>query len=717
MSSQAKIDKYFLILLFFALMILPGNLYPAYANAAGSLDRSFNGTGIVTTVIDGSVAAGAAMAIQADGKIVVVGASQRNAHDSMALIRYNPDGSVDQSFGEAGKVITSFSEQWARATSVVVQPDQKIVVAGYTETGEVVGLIIRYNQNGSLDQTFNGTGIVRTDVPTGGWAGIYSVKLQPDGKIVAAGFGGPLSAHAFAVFRYNPDGTPDTTFNLTGQILTIIGNIYDTASALAIQPDGRIVVAGSVQVVDVRGRSQLIFCVVRYNDDGTLDSSFNHSGKATTFIAYHDAAQSVAIQPDGKIIVGGWSYNGSTEDFALARYSPNGTLDRSFNGTGTVTTHVGNSSYCFSLALQGDGKIIAAGRINLFGFQNHSALVRYLPDGSLDTTFNQTGKIITLIGNYSDQVGAVAFQPDGKIVVAGSSADTNGEGRFAVARYNATPSRSPFDYDGDGRSDISVFRSSAAAWYLLQSQAGFAGVSFGSSTDRMVPADYDGDSKTDIAVYRPSEGAWYVLNSGNSTVSSYVFGVAEDLPTPADYDGDGKADLSVFRPSTGTWYRLNSHDGSFFGYQLGQNGDKPALGDFDGDGKADISIFRPMDGSWYRVNSSTGQVAGTQFGTSGDLITPADYDGDGKTDIAVYRPSATAWYRLNSSTGAFAAVVFGAGTDIPAPGDFDGDGKADVCVFRPSDGNWYRLNSSNNAFVAQPFGANGDLPTPAAFRY
>lgn len=273
------------------------------------------------------------------------------------------------------------------------------------------------------------------------------------------------------------------------------------------------------------------------------------------------------------------------------------------------------------------------------------------------------------------------------------------------------------DYDGDGRSDLSVFRPSAGAWYLLRSTAGFTGVPFGLSTDRIAPADFDGDGKTDIAVYRPSTGFWFIINSATNTLTSAQFGAAQDLPAPADYDGDGRADLTVFRPANGIWFRLNSGNGSLFQTQFGANGDTPQIGDYDGDGKADLAVYRASAGTWYRINSGNGAFTGAQFGATADLTTPGDYDGDGKTDLAVFRPSSATWYRLNSGNGSFTGVVFGANGDNPSPGDFDGDGKDDISVFRPADGTWYRLNSSNGAFFAQQFGTNGDLPTPSAFRY
>ena len=272
-----------------------------------------------------------------------------------------------------------------------------------------------------------------------------------------------------------------------------------------------------------------------------------------------------------------------------------------------------------------------------------------------------------------------------------------------------------FDYDGDGRSDISVFRPSSGTWYLQRSAEGFYGQNFGLAGDRIAPADYDGDGRTDIAVFRASTGIWYVAHSADGTVSNHVFGVAEDVPTPADYDGDGKADISVFRPSTGTWYRLNSGNGSFIAEQFGVDGDRPTVGDFDGDGKADLAVFRPSTAVWYHALSSNGSFFAEHFGVASDRPVPADYDGDGSTDIAIYRPADGLWYIRNSSTVTYTPYLFGLAADIPVPADFDGDGKADIGVFRPSDGTWYIANSTNSRYTTFQFGLNGDLPTQSAF--
>ncbi|MBC7910219.1 MAG: S8 family serine peptidase [Pyrinomonadaceae bacterium] len=262
--------------------------------------------------------------------------------------------------------------------------------------------------------------------------------------------------------------------------------------------------------------------------------------------------------------------------------------------------------------------------------------------------------------------------------------------------------RKPFDFDGDGKTDVAVFRPTGGNWYILQSSNNaVAGQPFGFGTDRIVPGDYDGDGRADIAVFR--NGTWYLQRSMLG-FTGVQFGVSGDVPVPGDYDGDGKFDVAVFR--TGTWYILQSATGALRAEQFGSSTDKPVVGDFDGDGRADLAVFR--NGTWYLQQSTQGFV-GVNFGSAGDRTVPGDYDGDGKTDIAVFRNGT--WYLQRSQLG-FTGVQFGASGDIPTPGDYDGDGKTDIAVYRG--GTWYLLRSQLG-FTGVQFGASGDVPTPSAF--
>lgn len=308
--------------------------------------------------------------------------------------------------------------------------------------------------------------------------------------------------------------------------------------------------------------------------------------------------------------------------------------------------------------------------------------------------------------------GASFTTPEGitfRITYAGG---TGNDVQITVTRNAVTP----FDFDGDGRTDISVFRPSDAAWYWLQSSDGaFTGRQFGVSSDVIVPADYDGDGKTETAVFRPSTGIWYFIDSSTTAFRAVQFGTNGDTPAPADYDGDGKADISVFRPSTGTFYLLHSSDNSFHAQQWGTSGDVPVMGDYDGDGKAETAVYRPSASSFYILQSSNGGIIGQQWGTAGDKAVAADFDGDGKTDICVYRPSTSSWYYLQSSDNSFRGIAWGTSGDVPVAGDYDGDGKADIAVWRPSTGAFYILQSTNGSLRAEQFGLNGDLPVAAAY--
>jgi hypothetical protein len=307
-------------------------------------------------------------------------------------------------------------------------------------------------------------------------------------------------------------------------------------------------------------------------------------------------------------------------------------------------------------------------------------------------------------------VGAVTFYSAGN--QANNDGTADGDQIYTTSATVQPPppvvSRPPvYDFDGDDKSDISVFRPSDGVWYMLRSTDGFTANQFGISTDKVAPADYDGDDKTDLAVFR--DNTWYLLRS-QSGFTAVQFGAAGDIPQPADFDGDGKAELGIFRPSTGTWFMLNLANGGFNGVQFGANGDKPVAADYDGDGKADQAVFRPSDGAWYMLRSQAGFTA-VQFGISTDKPVVGDYDGDNKADQAVYRPADGTWYLLRSQAG-FTATQFGISTDLPAPGDYDGDAKTDLAVFR--DGVWYLLKSTQG-FTGVQFGASGDKPVPNAF--
>ena len=273
--------------------------------------------------------------------------------------------------------------------------------------------------------------------------------------------------------------------------------------------------------------------------------------------------------------------------------------------------------------------------------------------------------------------------------------------------YTPTTIRSRADFDGDGRTDLSVFRPSEGNWYVNRSTAGFVVLNWGLGTDIETPGDFDGDNKADAAIFRPSNGTWWILRSSGGIMST-TFGVNGDVPVVGDYNGDGLSDIAVFRPSNNTWY-IQHTGGPALTAVFGSAGDLPVRGDYNSDGSTDIAVFRPATGQWWIANSGGGVTVAT-FGLPTDKPVPADYDGDNKDDIAVYRNGT--WYVLRSTNGNVDVVNFGISSDLPVPGDYDGDGRDDQAVYR--DGTWW-LNRSTAGVTAQAFGTSTDRAIPRRY--
>jgi uncharacterized delta-60 repeat protein len=351
-------------------------------------------------------------------------------------------GRLDPSFGFRGVVLTGFNGgTYEAAYALAIQPDGKLVATGFSTSSTTPDFgVARYTSHGHLDRRFGAGGTVVTAFGGSGNADVANaVSIDSNGKVLVAGYSDASGSSDFALARYNPDGTRDSTFNSTGTVVTDFSGSgsVDVATAVAIDSNGKIVVAG---LSDASG-IPYDFALARYNPDGTLDSAFNSTGKVLTDFSESgsvDVARALAIQSDGKIVAAGYSNAGGiSNDFALARYNPDGTLDSSFNSTGTVVTDFsgsGSQDEGSAVAIQSDGKIVAAGMLFVNEKNADFALARYNPDdGSLDSTFNSTGKVLTDVGGV-DVAYALAIQSDGKIVAAGFS-DVSGTSDFAIARY------------------------------------------------------------------------------------------------------------------------------------------------------------------------------------------------------------------------------------------------------------------------------------------
>lgn len=728
-----------------------------------------------------------------DGKILIGG-----AHDYGELFRINADGSKDLTFA----VPVLVTSGWELVTGFIAEPDGKITFTGdfTTVNGLARNYLARLNADGGVDQQFApitpfGTGpsitIKRLSngqymVGKGMTGGTDFARMNYDGtrdntyddpnnvgnvndwhldSLERVVFDGTYENNK-GFFRLNSDGSLDSPF------LMSIG-LVSRVKALAAQPDGKMMVLGDFRCLGNGSRDRL----GRLNANGTLDTSFTLSVN----LGSNFEGEDVAVQPDGKILTL------TTIQHRLQRFTATGTVDPTLDlNTGSAAT----------MAVQPDGKILlGGGSLSVNGF-SRTGIARVNPDGTTDSAFNP------LLANPS--VKTIVLQPDGKIVIGGSFTSVNGTARPNIARLNADgsldaafapaisagvtrivrmsdgrlfvastnvvriktdgspdPTFSPFTQNAGGvinalaigaGNDIVIGGSFTAPRKNIArlSQTGYLYPSFApDGADKMVEAlastpngrvviggqfkkigtiarvalaktqpptafDFDGDARADISLTRPSEFNWYQSIRYNFEFFALHFGASGDRVAPGDYDGDGITDIAIFRPGSGDWWYQGSADNQPHSRRWGQKGDVPIPSDLDGDGKTDFVVVRVPEYTWYGFSISSGWMLGSHFGAPGDVPLAGDFDGDGKGDMAVFRPSEGNWYYLRSSDGEVFGFHWGSASDVPVPADYDGDGKTDLAVFRPAEGNWYILGSTAG-FMATHFGLSADRPVPADY--
>jgi hypothetical protein len=513
-----------------------------------------------------------------------------------------------------------------------------------------------------------------------------SAAMDPAGNIYLSGvsnsFNYPVTANAYQLENGGSDDAVVTKINSAGTSVIystfIGGNLVDSADALAVDPQGNAYITGFTRSANfpLKNAAQPVL-----HDPDAFVTKVNPTGTDLVFSTFLggqnlERGSGIAADAGGNCYVTGRSNSGDfpakrslrpprgLDDVFISRYNRDGAL--------LFSTLLGGSGndYGFGIAADNSNNVLVTGR-------------------ATRNFFVTAGAYQTTIGGQAD-----AF----------------------ITKINTSVRKVKSDFDGDGKSDVAVFRPSQAVWYLLQTASGYRNFTFGIPSDEIVPGDYDADGITDIAVFRPSAGAWYILNSRTNTLRSLYWGVNGDKPVQGDYDGDDKTDVAVYRPVGGVWLIIRSSNNSLLTQVFGGSpDDKPVPADYDGDGVTDIAVYTPGTGIW-AINGTSKGIITQRFGLSTDKPTPADYDGDGYDDIAVYRESQGVWYSVRSgSDNALSVVKWGVSGDIPTPADYDGDGKEDYAVFRPSNGSWHVTRSSDNSLLNVQFGQSGDVPVPSRY--
>lgn len=750
---KAIIKKFSFALIAFSIAIVFGVSAQA---ADGDLDTTFGTGGMMTVDFDANPDpngtdrdTGLDTAIQTDGKIIIVGESSISASDTVfSATRLNTDGSLDTTFADGGRFLynPNSGSGTGRAYAVAVQADGKILIAGRTGNPRD-RIVLRLNADGTLDTTFGSAGVfkepigsTRFDEP--------EIVIQPDGKIIVSGAMQTtgLTTDSFSVMRLNANGTLDTSFDADGKVETNFA-ADDRAYGVILQADGKIIAFGSTN-------NNAGYAIARYNTDGSLDATFDGDGKVTTaFPGMTGLIYDMAIQPDGKLLAGGY-VRGLHSDAAVTRYNADGSLDASFGTNGTATFGLTNQEVLWNVYYK-DGKILGTGTRNPgagFGSPDDFMLLRFNGDGSLDTGFGDQGVIYTNFGQREICLTS-AFQPDGKLVLAGYQTGSQAfNPDFLAVRYEYSSSgtnRAHLDFFGSGRTSFALTRVLNGNFrWLIQNNGGEGtkDILWGLQTDRRAPGYYDNDNKVDISVWRSGDqGIYYTLSSETDTLSAVPWGrsVGGGGIGPdnfqffnADYDGDGLDDYLGVRiqDSTYYWLFLRSSDNTLGVRQWGSlaAGHIPMpSADYTGDGKADLVVLTaapigqpPLPYQTYLVNDiveGTLKVVQDWGVFATDFYVTGDYLGDDRADFAVWRgagPNSDGYWHIkeNGGTGQTVSVKFGISQaegmrDIAIRGDYNGDGKDDPAVYRPSNSTFYWLNSPDfKTFGSRQFGEPSSNP-------
>ncbi len=647
--------------------------------------------------------------VAVSGDTIVVGAYNKNSQAGEAYIYQRNQGGADN-WGEVKKLIPSDAGADSRFGSAVAISADIIVVGAQLKNARAgVAYIFARNQGGP-DNWGEVKKLVASDTMANDFFGT-SVGISAGTVLIGAhGSNGTLVGAAY-IFERNQGGADNW-----GQVKKLTasdgGSFFGYASAIS----GDTVIVGALGKNSNTGAAYLY----ERNQGGA-----NNWGETRILTASDGAAQarfggSVTILAD-TVAIGAWgknSFAGGAYIYARNQGGADnwGEVKKLIPSDATANSYFGES-----VGINGDLVVVGADGNNS---DTGAAYLYHRNQGGADN-WGEVQKLTASDAAASDSFGASVAISDATIV-----SGAYGKNSRTGAAYVFAPKRRAVkaDFDGDCKTDLAVWRGNLlpAPWLILQSSNNsLQSIDWGTAqapvNDEIVPGDYDGDGKTDVAVFRRSNGRWYIQRSSDGGTTDEFWGLGTDAPVPGDYDGDGKTDVAVFRVSANAWYIKQSSDGMTKSETWGTVGDTPVPGDYDGDGKTDVAVWRGAVGGWYIKQSSDGMIKSETWGTSAaphfDVPVPADYDGDGKYDVAVWRGPMTNWHILKSSDGQTQSVSWGTSAapyfDVPVPGDYDGDGKADVAVWRPLDGNWLVIRSSDGTNLIQQHGQSGDTPVPS----